>query len=672
MSIDDIYFAAINNDKEKLISLLEADEVDINELLDCGVNNGVRIKAPLLYSILSAMFQNHQSFNFEILDILIKYDININGFVSVSNDAFTRNIPILCYAIRDWKSFALVNFFMQRGANPNIKQYEAYSDGHNESYPLAYFAIMFWDDYRLLEIILGHGGDPDGCALVYNHEQACLQYLPHIYHALVACNSPEKCICLSRFGMNPNIETVIGFGLIPKLSFKRYITMVHNHLSGMLNSTYQQGRKFPLKPVHILRENFVKKPQNYKVYSTTENEDKKEKVRLFIKDDGLMALRAYASDLIDYDNKTRSKYLAALKSSQIQPTKKADIQRKNAAEEYLQAVNEHRALQVRRLNEIEQKLTGKNQPRWWNTINGLTYFTGVTSEVMLWMPFERFDDGPEGVRLTVSCSTKGTITGYQLSLLTKLGELSPIYMTNLIPEKSYSMAELCMRKVDDATEIKTTITDSFTSREIEDSMKSRAESIDNMERFLNTISSKGNFTDDELFTFGQMSSNDYFNSKFNRDYRLSDYEKKLRNSKTKHVEISNQKLYHQQFTPIGVILLDENDDAVAILTYNTPVKREIYTTDHSNNVISLEQKESYWSVENARKFAIRNLKLLPVEPVDLLAEKPDYLSEYEWHEFLYSCHIVYSKKLLEAIIREQHEAAGIIKRTKINNTRFGL
>ena len=32
MSIDDIYFAAINNDKEKLISLLEADEVDINEL----------------------------------------------------------------------------------------------------------------------------------------------------------------------------------------------------------------------------------------------------------------------------------------------------------------------------------------------------------------------------------------------------------------------------------------------------------------------------------------------------------------------------------------------------------------------------------------------------------------------------------------------------------------
>ncbi len=670
MNIDDIYFAAINGDKELLINLLETDEIDINEPIDCGVNNGLHTTATLLYSILSTMYQKHQRFNYEILDILIKYDININGFVEVYNDAFGRKIPILCYAIRDWKSLELVNFFMQRGANPNIKQYESYTDGHNESYPLAYFAIMFWDDYRMLEIILGHGGDPNGCALVYNHEQACLQYLPHIYHALVACNSPEKCICLSRFGMNPNIETVIGFGLIPKLSFKRYISMVHHHLSNMLNSTYQQGRKFPLKPVHISRESFVIKKQKLNLAPPQEDEDKKSKARTFIVDDGLMALRAYAAELIDYDNKTRKKYLTALNNSKIQVKKRKDEEFKNAAIEYVEAVNNHRTLMVRRINEVEKKITGKNQSRWWNTFNGLTHPFGVSAEIMLWIPFERFTEGPDGVQLISSCTATSSITGYQVSLLIKSGDVSPIYMAETTPDKTYSMAELCMWRIDDATEIKTTVTNSFTTDEIKASVKSRSESIDDMERFLNALSSKGNFTDDELFRFGEMGTSAYFNSKFNRDYRLSHYEDKLRNSKTTHVEVTNQKLYYQQYTPIGVIILDENGDAVAILIYNTPLQKEIYTTDFNNNIISLEQKEYDWDIERTRRFAIRNLNVFPVEPVDELAEKPDYLSENEWYEFIYTCYIVLNKNALRAEILEKSRIAGEIKKNRISGTRL--
>lgn len=670
MNIDDIYFAAINGDKERLISLLEADEVDINEPVDCGVNNGLHTTVPPLYSILSTMYQKHQRFNYEILDILIKYDININGFVEVYNDAFGRKIPLLCYAIRDWKSLELVNFFMQRGANPNIKQYESYTDGHNESYPLAYFAIMFWDDYRMLEIILGHGGDPNGHSLVYNHEQACSQYLPHIFHALISCKSPEKCICLSRFGMDMNTETIIGFGLIPKLSFKRYVSMVHNHLSNMLHSTYQQGRKYPLKPVHISRESFVIKKQKLNLTLPQEDQDKKSKARTFIIDDGLMPLRAYAAELIDYDNKTRKKYFAALDSSKIQPKKKADIMKINAANEYIDAVNEHRALMVRRINEVEKKITGKNQSRWWNTFNGLTHPLGVYAEIMMWMPFERFTDGPDGVQLISSCTATSSITGNQVSLLIKSGDVSPIYMAETTPDKVYSMAELCMWRIDDATEIKTTVTKTYTPDEIASELKSRSEGMDSMERFLNTISNKGNFTDDELYSFNQMSTNDYFNSKFNRDYRLSHYEDKLRNSKTTHVKVTNQNLYYQQYTPIGVIILDENGDAVAILIYNTPLHREIYTTDFNNSIISLEQKEYDWDIERIRRFAIRNLNLFPIEPVDELAEKPDYLSENEWYEFIYTCYIVFSKNALRGKILEKSNIAGEIKKNRISGTRL--
>ncbi|MBE5785407.1 MAG: hypothetical protein E7330_06350 [Clostridiales bacterium] len=55
MNADDVFFAATEGDKARLIELLQTGEVDISEPIDCGVAGGVHVTAPLLYSILNIM-----------------------------------------------------------------------------------------------------------------------------------------------------------------------------------------------------------------------------------------------------------------------------------------------------------------------------------------------------------------------------------------------------------------------------------------------------------------------------------------------------------------------------------------------------------------------------------------------------------------------------------------
>ena len=260
------------------------------------------------------------------------------------------------------------------------------------------------------------------------------------------------------------------------------------------------------------------------------------------------------------------------------------------------------------MNVIDEKHTGGKQPRWWNTFNYLNHPFEKTLDIMLWIPFERIVEGPDGLRLTASCTSTGSITAKQVDLLIKSEEVSPVYMADMSSDEEYSMAEICLWGMQDATEIRTGVKDTFTQEEVESAMRRRSEGIDDLERFLNTLSNKGNFTDEELLMFGDMKHNDYLNSKFNRDYNLFSYENKLRNSKTAYTEITNQSLYYQQYIPIGFMVLDKNGDAVAVLVYNSPMKREIYTTDNSNNIVDVEQKDSYYSAESARLGVIRNLE----------------------------------------------------------------
>ena len=93
---------------------------------------------------------------------------------------------------------------------------------------------------------------------------------------------------------------------------------------------------------------------------------------------------------------------------------------------------------------------------------------------------------------------------------------------------------------------------------------------------------------------------------------------------------------------------------------------ESYTTDYSNNVVDVKQSEPYYSnVADLRKFALRNLCYLPIDPPDVISNKPDYLSEEEWIDFIYHGYIVYSRKLLPAQIQDEFIKKGFEKQVTI-------
>lgn len=670
MDIDDIYFAAINGEKEELIRLLEADEININEMMDCGVNDGIHTKAPALFSILTTMHGSGR-FNYEILEILVRYGVNLNGYVEVSNDAFTRRIPILCYAVRDWQSPDLIRYFMQRGAYPDARQIETYADGHTEEYPLLYFAIQFWNDCELLQILLHHGAQPNNYVVAYNYEQACRQTLPLLFYALIGQQNLAKCAWLFRYGADLNYPVNAGYGLVQQYKFRNYISMVYPRFSDMLYTAYNEGNRQRMQPIHVAREAFLIKPVKSAAPASKPKAEEKSSSHAHFEADELDPLRKLALDLIHYDRQNRQQYAEALRDSQLQTGLFSSGKKlKQAAIDLVEATNRSRALQVEHLNQLDRQLTGGSQPRWWNSFNGLTFRPRQLDDILVWIPFKRFTQGYKALRLLTNCTASDSATGEELRLLIKSGEMDPIYFTALDPNREYSIAELCLWKMDDATEISHTVSNTYSDSEIRANLESRRQSMDNHERLLNTISNRGSFTDDELFRLGEMRTSDYFDSQNTRDYLLSEYESKMRKSTTTHVEVHNQRLFYHHYQPVGVIAFDENESAVAIMIYNNPRQTEVYEADFSNDISGVEKRGPYGNRESLRIFAIRNLGIFPIKAPDVLGRKPAYLSAEEWHETLYHCYIVLDKKYLKERIQLMYEEAGEGKRSTIRSTRL--
>lgn len=179
MDIDDIFFAAVNGEKEKLIELLEADEIDINQYLTTDVG-GERVSVFLLFSVISKMLE--VGFNYEILDILIWYGADVDQQVIVETDAYTRKIPILNYSIADWRSLELTEYLLKKGADPNAIRTEDYGRSYTEMYYPLFFAMRISSE-EFVKMLLYYGADPNRCVSTYNHEVACQQILPLLFYA---------------------------------------------------------------------------------------------------------------------------------------------------------------------------------------------------------------------------------------------------------------------------------------------------------------------------------------------------------------------------------------------------------------------------------------------------------------------------------------------------------
>ena len=266
MTVDDIYFAAINEEKEKLISLLEAREININVMLDCGITNGQHLKVPLLYSILNSV--KAKGYNYEILDILIQYGVDLDAKITLSNEVFTKHIPLLAYVICDFKSFELTQYLLSKGANPNATRNDEYSDNHKEVYPLLYFALTKWETTSMAELLLKYGANSSAVVETYNQHVACSQWFPISFYAIninkvnenfdvfwVDKESYSKLLLCFNYGAKIDHLLYTGKGY---LNFNEYIQQNYAQFYNTLMSAYNARNMQPYQPICIDRNQFTK------------------------------------------------------------------------------------------------------------------------------------------------------------------------------------------------------------------------------------------------------------------------------------------------------------------------------------------------------------------------------------------------------------------------------
>ena len=652
MTIDDIYTAAINGDKEQLIQLLEAGEVNINQTIQGGYTAGVQTAFPLLFSVLAKMQET--GYNYEILEILVRYGVNLDGCVYLTSDAFTRHIPILCYAIQDWKNIQLVRFFLERGAEPDVCKLENYADGHMEMYPLLYFAIQCWPTGELMDLLLHYGASPNHALLTYNAQQACSQELTHLFFSLIDQQSMEKTALLFCYGADLRATVKPGYGAVRELPFDKYIARVYPRFSGMLKTAFQTGSRQRRPVVKVDRNQFLyKKAVSGAPVRPAQQEAQQQQP------DKMATLRELAMSLIDFDHKFRLRTAEAIRMSQQPGRKQKDYQ------DLVNLARNNRKEALGILNDLDKDHTGGGIKRWWNHYNGLETFPTISLDTLVYTNFTRSMPAHDGLQLGSFSITEDTITQRELDLLVKVGELSLLYLGAPEPTGNYRMSELILWEIEDATEVSRTEERDFSDREIRSALRERSQSMDSHEEFMNMLQGFGSLTNEERHLGNTMSTSSFFLSQARREENLRNYEAWMRNSTTVHVELRNQQMYYHRYQPIGIVLFTQDGRVSQLLTYTRARPQEIYLTDHTKIIFDYKEKPAAYPPAQYRHYALHGLKYFNIENADVLAPQPAYLTEDEWFSYIYACYRSQEAGDIKQRISMAYEKAAERKRSTI-------
>jgi len=236
MNIDKIYEAAVAGNLGKLESYLRSGKVDINQMIETEMGDGVRGSFPMLFSVLAAM--NQQGIQPQALEMLVRYGVDVNGYVVLDQPGMRMTVPILSYALLDWTNPDIVEFLLSHGANPNDVKLIEHSNGDTSSFPMLQFAISNKEpkSVLLMELLMQYGAEPDGYALVSDAQDNIKQYMLMLHFALVEEQNSAKCISLLRHGASPDEMIHTGDGVLPPMPFRQYVQQMHPHLSPMLEA----------------------------------------------------------------------------------------------------------------------------------------------------------------------------------------------------------------------------------------------------------------------------------------------------------------------------------------------------------------------------------------------------------------------------------------------------
>lgn len=244
MNIDKIYEAAVAGNLKKLESCLRSAKGDINQMIQTDMGDGVRGYFPMLFSVLVAM--NQHGLQPRALEMLVRYGVDVNGYVVLEQPGVEMTVPILAYALLDWSNPDITEFLLSHGADPNGVKLIEQANGETSSFPMLQFAISNKDPKSLLlmELLMQYGAEPDGYMLVSDAQDQVKKYMLMLHFALVEEQNSAKCISLLRHGASVNEMVNTGDGVMPPMPFRQYVQQMYPHLMPMLEAacgTAMQG-----------------------------------------------------------------------------------------------------------------------------------------------------------------------------------------------------------------------------------------------------------------------------------------------------------------------------------------------------------------------------------------------------------------------------------------------
>ncbi len=634
MNIDNVYSAAINGNLVELENILKSGEVDLNEVLDGGVNDGLHSKFTVLFSVLNAM--STSGFNYNVLDMLVDYGLDLSKNVTLSTDAFSFGVPILFYAITVWNSTELLEYLLRRGSWSNASKYEYYQN-HMEKYPMTYFAITSVESPEMLRILLKYGADPNEEIITYIKEDGTTQTIPPLFYAVVKQQSLEKTQLLFQYGALIGAQVDLGKGWRYKHTFDSYIERVYgNPYNKLMKQAYSQalGNRQEGK---LCFQQHPKAPNKVDAAPKAVEPTKTEptvKTQKAVELTDREKLAEKAKSLMHFYHGQPSKYRECVKNSEVKggsifTAKKRKQEAADAAANAQKILQTHKEL-IAELNELKAAVSTPVND-WWNSYDGFSDTLGNVAGV-IWMPFKRIVERNNGYYLASLHTEEKPVPGTVLKRFFELADTKLIYMADSDMQGEYSLAEICGWSIYDPTYISTENI-SGPEHEIKKKLTQYDESMDDRERLRNMIAGEHWTTDSERYAAGRMSDYLFMINQMERQEKYNEYEKQIR-SMSRRVAV-NAEVYFQSFAPLGIVAFDKDGVVAALAVYNEPHQVERFKVGDDKLIYGFEYDGLTHGAELETDTVIRAMQHYPMPNIDPLSFAPDGIDRGDWLKFMF-------------------------------------
>lgn len=733
MNIDDIFFAAINGEKEKLVELLETDAVDINQYLKTTVG-GENIYVVLLFSVISKMIETN--IDYDILDTLIYYGADIDKPIIIENDAYTRKIPIINYTIMQWESLELTEYLLSRGADPNAIRTEDYGRTYKEIYQPLFFALRI-SSVNMVKLLLHYGADPNQCVSTYNQEVGCAQIMPLLFYATnnfmittkknANGNSSELTYWMLAYGadvniiITPYINDTLRKERRDRYKFINYLNLEYKGCSWVITDGFRKLKGKRYLPSPVLKSNFVKPDKLNKITEerfSVANSFIKQSVSSsneVLKSDSVeISTEKALNDVFSYFWKNQLDYKIYRSWGKMEPVSRIFlvvslffalctvgwyflaktveaiflvptliplviyfilfIRRKNEANNYAKKAEKYHTGWIETINNFEKtvRISSDAEDRWWD-LKDMGELDLTPDTLMVYGGAERTTETRDTVQLSSMFETGGVTSGAELEkMATNTEKFNVILRENISLEYEYNIAELCFWRVEDGTVLHSSLEDVYSETEIKSQVESYSAKLDSDEMLHNALYRKALYTDKEMFYLDKLDYWDYSLRDSIRSNKLYEYEEKLRAKKHLVYEAEDTNVYKQYFRPVGIIAFDTNNEVVAVLLYNDCKFTECYKTDYEKFIFEVTQKNISSDIIKDRFEVIKNLRYYRVKSLDAFSAKPDYLSNEEWQMLLFTSKAYgVEKKDIADVVRSNYGTASKNKQKSLNKANFG-